>query len=80
MTKSRASAFVYILQRALIGPSAPASPAGFDVYIVIKRGDKIKRSDWSKRACWILCLHCKQAWRRLLGVPVMTTMTLPDCK
>ena len=30
------NAFVYILQRALIGPSAPA---GFYVYIVIKRGD-----------------------------------------
>ena len=38
--------------------------SGFDVYIVIKRGDKIKRSDWSKIACWILCLHCNQAWRQ----------------
>ena len=35
------NAFVYILQRALIGPSAPA---GFYVYIVIKRGDDSRTS------------------------------------
>ena len=69
MTKSSASAFVYILQRTLIGPSVPASPAGFDVYIVINRG-----------ALWLVQTRLLvQAGDDSSEFPYTTTMTLPDC-